>query len=93
MATVPNTATYLANLFNPQVIGDMVNKKLVNDVKFAPLCRVDNTLEGRPGDTLTLPSFAYIGDAEEVAEGADIPITQLVANTTSVKVRKVGKGL
>lgn len=93
MATVPNTSTYLANLFNPQVIGDMVNKKLTSDVKFAPLCRIDNSLEGRPGDTITLPSFAYIGDAVAVAEGTDIPITQLVENTTSVKVQKVGKGL
>lgn len=93
MATVPTTSTYLSDLFNPQVIGDMVNKKLTNDIKFAPLCRVDTTLEGRPGDTLTLPSFTYIGDAEEVPEGHDIPVTKLVSNTTSVKVRKVGKGL
>ena len=78
MATVPNTSTYLANLFNPQVIGDMVNKKLTSDVKFAPLCRIDNSLEGRPGDTITLPSFAYIVDAVAVAEGTDIPIPQLV---------------
>lgn len=93
MANVPNTSTYLTNLFNPQVIGDMVNKKLTSDVKFAPLCRIDTSLEGRPGDTITLPSFAYIGDADVVAEGNDIPITQLVENTTSVKVQKVGKGL
>lgn len=93
MAAVPNTSTYLSNLFNPQVIGDMVNKKLTNDVKFAPLCRIDTTLEGRPGDTITLPSFAYIGDAEVVDEGKDITITQLVENTTTVKVKKVGKGL
>lgn len=86
-------ATKLANLFNPQVVGDMINKKLVDAIKFAPLCKVDDTLVGRPGSTVTLPSFAYIGDAVEVAEGADIPISQLTESTTAVTISKIGKGV
>ena len=86
-------ATKLTNLFNPQVIGDMINTKLVNAIKFSPLCRIDNTLVGRPGSTITLPSFTYIGDATIVSEGADIPISKLTASTVEKTIYKVGKGV
>lgn len=92
MALMTN-ATKLANLFNPQVVADMIDAKLVDAMRFAPLARVDTTLVGRPGSTVTLPSFAYIGDAVDVAEGADIPIGQLTESTTTATVKKAGKGV
>jgi hypothetical protein len=82
--------TYLANMVNPQVLTNVVNKKLVNDMRFSPLCRLDHTLQGRPGDTITLPSYNYIGDAVNVAEGEDIPVSKLTAGTTDVTVAKAG---
>lgn len=85
--------TKLANVIDPQVIGTMVEKKLVDAIKFAPLAVLDYTLEGRPGSTVTLPSYAYIGDAEEVAEGEEIPIAQLSESSTEVKIAKIGKGV
>lgn len=94
MATVStSTGTYLANLFNPQVVGDMLNTKLTDAIKLAPLAIVDTTLEGRPGDTVTLPYYSYIGDAQTVAEGNDISISQLTEQTKSVKIKKFGKGV
>lgn len=94
MAAVPtSTGTYLSNLFNPQVVGDMIQSKLVDAMRFSPLCRIDTTLAGRAGDTITLPKYAYIGDATTVAEGADIPISQLTASTTSVQIHKIAKGV
>lgn len=92
MALDPN-ATLLTNLINPQVLADMVDKKLVDYMKFAPLATIDTTLQGRPGDTITLPAFAYIGDAITVAEGADIPIRQLTATSTPVRIHKIGNGI
>lgn len=92
MALDPN-ATMLANLINPQVLADMIDAKLVDYMRFAPLATIDNTLQGRPGDTITLPSYAYIGDASTVAEGADIPIQQLTASSTPVKIHKIGNGI
>lgn len=86
-------ATKLTNLFNPQVVGDMIEKKLVDAMKFAPLATIDTTLVGRPGDTITLPSFSYIGNASVVAEGADIPIKKLEASTTTATVHKIGIGV
>lgn len=94
MASVPtSTGTYLANLFNPQVIGDMIDEKLINKIVFSPLAMVDYTLQGRAGDEVTLPYFNYIGDAVNVAEGADIPISQLTEQTKKVKIHKIGKGV
>ena len=86
-------ATKLANLFNPQVVGDMIDKKLVDAIRFSPLATVDTTLVGRPGSKLTLPSYAYIGDAEVVAEGGDIPVAQLTQSTAEVEIHKIGKGV
>lgn len=92
MALDPN-ATMLANLINPQVLADLIDKKLVDLMKFAPLATIDTTLVGRPGNTVTLPSFNYIGDAVTVAEGADIPINQLTASSVPVTIHKIGNGV
>lgn len=94
MATVSTeTGTYLSNLFDPQVIADLIDEKLIPRIAFAPLAVVDNTLVGRAGDTVTLPYYAYIGAAEDVEEGHDIPIAQLSQSTKQVKVEKIGKGV
>lgn len=86
-------ATKLANMVNPQVLADFIDKKLVNAIRLSPLARVDDTLVGRPGDTITLPSFNYIGDATAVNEGEDISIAKLTTNTTTVTVSKIGKAV
>lgn len=48
--------TKLANIVNPEVMADMIDKKLVDAMKFAPLATVDTTLQGQPGNTIWLPS-------------------------------------
>ena len=94
MATVSTTyGTYLSDLFDPQVIADLIDTKLIDRIAFAPLAMVDRTLEGRAGDTVTLPYYSYIGAAEDVEEGHDIPIAKLLQSTKAVKVEKIGKGV
>lgn len=85
--------TKLAQLINPQVMADMIDKKLVDYIKFAPLATIDNTLAGQPGNTITLPSFGYIGDAADVAEGADVSIAKMSTSTATATIKKVGKGV
>ena len=59
MATVSTTyGTYLENLFDPQVVADLIDTKLTDKIAFAPLATIDNTLQGRAGDTVTLPYYA-----------------------------------
>ena len=85
--------TKIENLIDPQVLADFLDVKLMDAIKFAPLCAVRTDLVGKPGDTLTLPKYAFIGLAEDVAEGADVPMAKLAANTVDVKVKKAGKGV
>ena len=50
--------TKLENLINPQVMADMISAKLPQMIKVTPIARIDNTLVGRAGDTITIPKFA-----------------------------------
>ena len=85
--------TKLGNLIDPQVLGEFIDVKLMDAIKFAPLCGVNRDLQGRPGSTLTLPKYAFIGLAEPVAEGDNVPMANLSADTVEVKVNKAGKGV
>ena len=49
--------TILSSLINPQVLADMIDTKLVNAMKFTPLCKVDNTLVGSPATPLHSPAM------------------------------------
>lgn len=86
-------ATKIADLINPQVLGDMISAELEHAIVFAPLATVGTRLEGRAGNTITMPRFGYIGDATEVAEGEDIPISKMETSETEVTVKKAGKGV
>ena len=85
--------TMIANLFDPEVVSAMISAKLPKAIRFSPFATIDNTLAGQPGDTITVPKYAYIGDAEDVAEGEDIPMTALTHTTQKITVKKAGKGI
>jgi len=85
--------TKLANIVNPEVMADMIDKKLVDLIKFAPLATVDNTLEGTPGSVIWLPSWNYVGDAATLAEGTSLTPSLLSAGKVSTTIHKVAKGI
>ena len=88
-----SNATRIADLINPQVLADMISAELPNAITFAPLATVGTRLEGRAGNTITMPRFGYIGDAVDVAEGEDIPISKMETSETEVTIKKAGKGV
>ena len=88
-----SNATRIADLINPEVLADMISAELPNAITFAPLATVGTRLEGRAGNTITMPRFGYIGDAVDVAEGEDIPISKMETSETEVTVKKAGKGV
>ena len=85
--------TKLGNLIDPQVLAEYLDVKLMDAIKFAPLCNVNRDLEGRPGSKLTLPKYGFIGEAGVVAEGADIEMAELSATSVEKTVQKVAKGV
>ena len=90
---ISSNGTKLAQLINPQVLADMISAELPNAIRFAPLAEVGRRLQGAAGNTLTMPKYGYIGDASDIAEGADMTIAQMSTTTTSVTVKKAGQGV
>lgn len=85
--------TMMANMINPEVMGDMINAKIEALAKLTPYAKVDTTLVGVPGDTKTVPSWNYIGDAEDVEEGAEVGLTQMTAASTTFTIKKAMKAV
>lgn len=87
------TITKLSNLINPEVMSSFIDKKLVDLIKFAPLAEVGHELEGTPGNTITVPAWEYVGDAEDLAEGAEGQVSNLSATSKKVTVKKAVKNI
>lgn len=88
-----NQTTKLSDLINPQVMADMISAKIASKIVVAPFAKIDTTLQGVPGDTVTVPQYAYIGDAADIAEGVAAETVKLTASTTTVKVKKAMKAV
>lgn len=86
--------TKIENLIDAEVMADAISGKITNAIRVTPFARVDTTLEGKnAGDTITVPRFAYIGDAEDVAEGVECGTVTLTADTTQATVKKAMKAV
>lgn len=85
--------TKLANVINPQVMQDMVSAGLPKAIKFTQFATVNDKLKGIPGDTVTIPAWAYIGAAEDVAEGVEVTTAVMTASTKQVKIKTAGKAI
>lgn len=85
--------TKLANIINPQVMQDMVSAGLPKALKFTQFAAVNEDLKGVPGDTVTIPAWAYIGAAEDVAEGAEVTTATMSASTKTVQIKTAGKAI
>lgn len=62
---MPSVTTTMNDVINPEVMGDMIEAKVEAQCKLTPYAHVDTSLEGTAGDTKTVPSWNYIGDAED----------------------------
>lgn len=85
--------TKLTNMVNPQVLGAMISARLPKAIKFTQIAKVDNTLVGVPGSEITLPSFNYIGAAEDVAEGVAVTPSVMTTSTKKAAIKKAVKAV
>lgn len=87
-----NVVTKLENLINPQVMSDMISAKVDKKIRLTPYAKLDTTLQGRAGDTITIPKFSFIGSAVEVGEGEEIPTRALSVSSEQHTIKKIGIG-
>lgn len=94
MADLSKTTT-LANgdVFDPQVVSDMINAKVAKKAVMSGYIKVDNTLQGVPGSTVTIPRWGYIGEAVDLTEGQTIDTTKMAFTTAQYGIKKIGKGV
>lgn len=83
--------TKLETMVDPQVIADMIDAKLPSKTLISKIAKIDNTLVGVPGSTITVPKYEYIGDAEELAEAAKANVAELKTTTSEYKIKKISK--
>jgi len=83
--------TKLAQLIDPEVMAPMISAKLEKAIVATPFAKIDTTLEGRPGDTITIPKYEYIGAATDLAEGETADKTKLGTTSAQYQVKKAVK--
>ena len=83
--------TKKTNVIIPEIMGPAIGAKLDKALAMMPYAAVDNALEGKEGDEVTIPVWDYAGDAVEVAEGEEVPTSDLACNVRKYKVRKAMK--
>ena len=88
-----NDVTKITDLIVPEVMADMISAKVEEKVIISKIAKVDTTLQGQPGNEVTVPQYKYIGDAEDVAEGVAMGTAKLETGSTSFTIKKAGKGV
>lgn len=95
MAADLSKTTTLVNgdVFDPEVVSDMINAKVEKKAVMTGYIKVDNTLEGVPGSQVTVPKWGYIGEAVDLEEGEPIDTTKMAFTTAQYGIKKIGKGV
>ena len=85
--------TMMKDIVNPEVMGDMIGAKVEAMLKLTKYAKLDTTLQGVAGDTKTVPSWNFIGEAADVAEGAEVDLTAMTASTKTFTIKKAMKAV
>lgn len=91
--------TKISDIINPQVMADVIEAKIDAQCKLIPYAKIDTTLQGVAGDTVTVPSWNYIGDAEDFDVEAvndangEMETAKLTAGSTTFTVKCAGKSV
>ena len=94
MADLTNVTTLVnGDVFDPEVVSDMINAKVTAKAVMSGYIKVDSTLQGVPGSTVTIPRWGYIGEAVDLAEGQAIDTTKMAFTTAQYGIKKIGKGV
>lgn len=88
-----DNTTKLLNLINPEVLSHMIGAELDAKLRATQFFKVDRTLTGRAGDTVTIPVWKYIGPAVDLPENEQGEITEMHTDDASFTVKKAVKNV
>ncbi|GGW19870.1 putative major head protein, phage associated [Streptomyces capoamus] len=91
---MPAGKTTAAQMIVPDVWADMVQAKFKGAMILGTLATEDNTLEGKPGDTVSFPKWTALGEAEDLTEGTPMTPEQLGTDPgNSATIKEAGKAV
>ncbi|CAL9296788.1 N4-gp56 family major capsid protein [Streptomyces sp. SudanB25_2051] len=91
---MPAGKTTAAQMIVPDVWADMVQAKFKGALILGTLAIDDNTLEGKPGDSVSFPKWTALGEAEDLTEGTPMTPEQLGTNPGSeATIKEAGKAV
>ena len=94
MAELTNVTTLVnGDVFDPEVVSDMINAKVEKKAVMKGYVKVNNNLQGVPGSEVTIPRWGYIGEAVDLEEGQPIDSTKMAFTTAKYGIKKIGKGV
>lgn len=85
--------TLLEQLINPQVMADMISAELEKKLRATMFYKVDRTLTGRAGNTITVPTWKYIGPAADLPENQQGDVTKMETKDVEYTVKKAVKNI
>ena len=69
MADMTNVTTLVnGDVFDPQVVSDMINAKVEKKAVMKGYVKVNTDLQGVPGSEVTIPRWGYIGEAVDLVK-------------------------
>ena len=94
MAELTNITTLInGDVFDPEVVSDMINAKVAKKAVMSGYIKMDSTLNGVPGSTVTVPKWGYIGEAVDLEEGQTIDTSKMAFTTAQYGIKKIGKAV
>jgi len=93
MSDTTTNVTLLEQLINPQVMADMVSAELEKKLRATEFFKVDRTLVGRAGNTVTVPTWKYIGEADDLPENEQGEVTEMSTEDVEYTVKKAVKNV
>jgi hypothetical protein len=77
------------NVIVPEVYAELVREKVAGKVMVAQACKILGDLKGKVGETLTMPKWAYIGDAKDIVLGTPMEATNMKQTSTTATIKMI----
>jgi N4-gp56 family major capsid protein len=85
--------TAASNAFNPQVWADLIQASFLGQVRVLPHALQDDTLVGKPGDTVTFPKWNTLTDLTQLSEGVAMVPEAIDQTATKATIAEFGKAV